>query len=276
MMILGFQFFHPLNGNCPDTFPEYGADIIVRARNLIKKRSVNELHSIINLINWLIEQSPVKEESESRLQTLFDDLENESQSNEECQTQDSILQRDIDTLTYAVKAFQAKFEIPPNDEVQNLLWSEIFATLALALIDKTIDDENYYKSWAHDKEVHDWMYEWRILSHSSYWLIEAMDAVSTAEGCRNIENQEIATKEKISLRNTKANIERHAKTNRALLAFHQFYDANKHKSMRNAASKFAESYPEILSHLSPDNHLRTLCNGLTAYRNGLRRSLQNS
>ena len=275
MIILGFQFFHPLTGNSTETFPEYASDIIVRARDLLKKRTEIELYIMIDLVNWIADHSPVKEESLARLEAMIEKLDNKNISDNLSNNDDSNLKRDIDTLTYALKSFQAKYEIPHNDQVPNLLWSEIFATLCLGLIDKAIDDEKYYKSWAHKKDSHDWLYEWRILSHSSYWLIEAMDAVSSAEGYRSIENQVQAIKEKISLRNTKANFERHSKTNNALIAFDKFYDTEKHKSMRNAASKFSESFPEKLSHLSADNRIRTLCDGLTSYRKGLRRTLQN-
>jgi hypothetical protein len=270
-MILGFEYFHPLNGSHPDTFPEYGADIIVRARDLIKNRTVSELHSIINLINWLIDNSLVQEEAENRLLQMAEEIDRNVEADEECNTEEIHLNRDIDTSTYAVKAFQAKFELPSIDEVPNLLWSEIFALLALSLVDKTIDDEQYYKSWKHDDA--DWMYEWRILSHASYWLIEAMDAVSTAEGFRKVDAQESAAKEKISLRNTAAAIQRHAKTNAAVLALEKLISEGKYKSMRNAAQIFCEKFPEKVSHLAAYNNVRTLCDALSNHQKGQRRSM---
>jgi len=269
-MILGFEYFHPLSGNRPDTFPEYGADIIVRARDLVKNRTVDELHSIIDVINWLIENSPVHEEAEARLDKLIeesDGIENGENIN--------LPQRDTGTSTYAVKAFQAKFELPSIDKAPNLLWSEIFATLALSLVDKAIDDEHYYKNWKHD-DAADWMYEWRILSHASYWLIEAMDAVSTGDGFRNTEAQEAAAKKKISDRNTAAAIQRHAKTNAAVLALEKFISEGNYKSMRNAAQIFCEKFPDKVAHLISYNYVRTLCDALSNHQKGQRRSILDS
>lgn len=270
MIIYGFEHFHPIKGVHPDTFPEYGKDIIARARKIINKKTENDLFLIINFINWLVEQSPAKENSEKKLELMIPDNESYELNDEDLH----ILERDFDTGTYALKAFQEKISLPPLEGVDNLTWSEIFAVLALGLIDKVIDDEKYYLGWKHI-EHQDWLHEWRILSHSSYWLIEAMDAVATAEGYRSREDLINSTKEKISLRNTNANFIRHAKTNEAILAFDKFHDAIKHKSIRNSAKLFSQAYSEKLKHLSPDNHIRTLCDGLTKYRKGLRRTLLN-
>lgn len=274
-MILGFEYFNPLNGNHPDTFPEYGADIIIRARGLIKNRTLSELHSIINLINWLIDNSLVQEEAENRLLQMAEEIDRNIEANEECNAEEIHLKRDIDTSTYAVKAFQAKFELPSLDEAPNLVWSEIFAILALSLIDKTIDDENYYKSWQ-QADAPDWMYEWRILSHASYWLIEAMDALSTAEGFKKIESQESVAKKKISIRNTAAAFQRHAKTNIAVLAFEKFISEGSYKSMRNAAQIFCEKFPNAVAHLAHYNRVRTLCDALSKHLKGQRRSMLDS
>lgn len=271
MIILGFEYFHPLTGRSPNTFSRYGKDIIARARKLIIRRTDSEIFLIISFINWLIEQSPAKVDSEKVLNLLIsDDSEPKELSEEELH----LIELDISSSTYALKSFQANISLPLLDNVTNLLWSEIFAVLALSLIDKAIDDEKYYSGWGQNGSL-DWLYEYRILSHSSAWLIEAMDAVATGESFRNIEDHINISKQTISLRNTAANISRHSRTNEAILAFDKFCDLSKHKSIRNSAMLFSEAYPEKVDHLSPYNRLRTLSNGLTAYRKGLRRTLTN-
>lgn len=269
MIILGFEHFDPLKGACPETFPEYGKDIIARSRKLISNRTASDISQIIGFINWLIEKSPAREDSLKQLNLMITNVDTDEElSNNEVQ----ILDRDFNTSTYALKAFQANISLPLHDNISNLLWSEIFAVLTLSLIEKAVDDEKYYANWNHDASP-DWLYEWRILSHSSYWLIEAMDAIATAEGFRNTEVQEIASKEKISTRNTMAAIQRHAKTNQAILDLTTFFNAGTFKSMRNSAQIFCEKYPDKVNHLAHYNRIRTLTEGLSAHLRGMRRSL---
>lgn len=266
-MILGFEFFDPKSGKCPETFPEYGQDIVFRARELLKHRSSDEIKSTIKLINWMIENSPARVESQNRLMKMVESPNSDDYEN--------IITNDIDTSTYALKAYQRDLTIPEFDGMAETRWDEIFSITALALIDKAIDDEIFYGGWAHNEDF-DWLYEWRILSHSSYWLIEAMDSIATAEGFNKSDLQETDAKKKISSRNTNAAIQRHAKTNDAVIAFKNFSLNGKYKSVRNAAQIFCEKFPDKVSHLAPYNRVRTICDAFAKLQKGQRRSIPNS
>lgn len=271
MIILGFEYFNPLTGTPPDTFPEYGKDIITRARQLINKRTENEITQIISLVNWVIDHSPAISDSEKQLDLIIPDDEIDEEINKK---NSHLLDRNLDSPTYKLKAFQAKINMPLNMEIVNLTWSEVFAVLSLSLIDKAIDDEKYYGNLAKNEET-DFLHEWRIIFHASAWIIEAMESIATAEGFKDNEDHIINSKNKISIKNFNASLKKHSKTNIAVLAFNKFINDGNFKSRRNAAQIFSEKFPELVNHLSPYNVVRTLCDALAKHLTGQRRSTQN-
>ena len=271
MIIYGFEFFHPLTGSHPETFPEYGKDIIARARKLLDKRAEGEIYQIISLINWLIDHSPAMTDLKKQLDIEIPDVEPDDATNKENY---HLLGLNLTSPTYSLKAFQSKINMPLNKEIPNLTWPEVFAVLSLSLIDKAADDEKYYGGWAKDEET-DFLHEWRIVFHASSWIIEAMEAVSTAEGFQQKEDQITDSKQKISIRNYNASLKKHTKTTKAVLAFHNFVNEGSYKSRRNAAQIFSEKFPELVNHLSPYNVVRTLSDALAKHLKGQRRSSQN-
>lgn len=260
-MILGFKYFHPLTGEWPNTFPGYGKDITYRAREILRNRSIADLHNIADAINWITNHKSVREK-------IFNDI---SVNAELIDSGNEPQYQGYSTCTiYAIKHYQQTYTLP-DIQVKNLKWYEIYATLALGLLDKAVDDEKYYSEW---ENRDDWLHEWRIMSHSATWLIEAMEAITLAEGMLSIETNSETEKNKIKERNTSAAIQRHAKTNKAIIALHEMFTSGSYKSMSNAAQIFSENFPEKVAHLAPYNRVRTLANGLSDFIKGQRRSLQ--
>lgn len=260
-MILGFQYFHPLTGEWPTTFPEYGKDIAYRARAILLNRSLTDLKNIADGINWITNHKSVREK-------IFNDLGSEAKLIDSGQEPE--YHGNSCCLIYAIKHYQQSYMLP-DIQVNHLKWFEIYATLALGLLDKAVDDEKYYAKW---KDHNEWLHEWRIMSHSAAWLIEAMEAITLAEGMLSIEINAETEKNKIKVRNTSAAIQRHAKTNKAIIALHEMFTSGSYKSMSNAAQIFSEKFPDKVVHLAPYNRVRTLANGLSDYIKGQRRSLQ--
>ena len=260
-MILGFQHFHPLNGECPNTFPEYGNDIAYRARVILKNRSEEDINNIASAMNWIIDHKSVQDK-------IFDDLEAEAENINNGTKPEYT--GNIFTSIFALRHYQKNSTLP-DINIQNLQWHEIYATLALTLLDLAIDDEKYYTSWHVSDE---WLHDWRILSHTTTWLIESMEAITLAEGLLSTETVADSAKNKLRANTTYAAIQRHAKTNNAILALYELYQTGKYKSMRNAAQIFCENFPEKVTHLAHYNKIRTLSDGLSAHLKGKRRSLQ--
>lgn len=264
-MILGFNVFHPFNGTNTDTLSQHCADIIVRARSLVAHRTEKEVDDILNLINWILAQQPTKAEADKRLDELFNQYEEDSEK--------LSLYKNINSIAYEVKAFKAINPIPNYDGLSLISWCEIFAILSLSILDIAHEEEIHYKSWAKD-DVHDWLYEWRIHTHVSDWLMEAMDAVATAESYKNIEEFQGDIKKIISSKNSTAAIMRHAKTNVAILEIATMFNSGKAKSMRNSVQIYCENNPEKVKHLAHYNRIRTLTDGLSNHLKGRRRSTQ--
>jgi len=260
-MILGFEYFHPLNGEYPNTFPSYGKDIVHRARSILQNRTITDIKIIAEAINWISDHKSIKDKLSTDLDTYIDLVENGKEPKYLGNTFTSI---------YGINFYKQNYA-PPDTGIENLQWFEVYATLALTLIDQAINDEQFYASWAISNE---WLHEWRIVTHSATWLIEAMEAIALAEGLQSIEVIGDLTKNKLRERNTQAAIQRHAATNNAIVALYEMFNQGTYKSMSNAAQIFSEKFPEKVAHLAPYNRVRTLSNGLSNFIKGQRRSLQ--
>ena len=274
-MILGFKHFHPLRGILPSTFPEFGGNIVFRARTLLRKRAEEEIFAAIEIINWMIDQSPARKEALAQLKKGVADADgiNETVKRDR---DNSVVKRDLDSSSYALKACQLKYDITGDHKFPNASWAELFAVLALSLVDQACKDELLHgnNSLSRNPDVdREWFQEYRTVSHASYSLIEAMDAVGTAEGVSYLESG-ITEKQKMSIRAMYAAKQRHKPTDDALAALMDFYIPEKHKSMRNAAKLFCETFPEKVAHLAYDNRVRTLSGGLSRLLKGQPRSSQ--
>ena len=288
-MILCFEHFDPINGEYPNTFPEIGSDIVYRAREIVKNRTKLEIEEAVKLINWLIEHSPAIEQKWDqllldaiRLDEKIDnsDEPNEIENTKEYTSTDNLQdyidlkpKRNLHSQTYMLSQCKNVVQLIDHPSLPNLTWSDLFAVLSLTLINQAIDDEKYYGSW-HKDDDNDWLHDWRVISHSSYWIIESMNAIATAEGVLFSELQVTTSKRKLSDRNTLAAIQRHAQTNKALIALAKFWNEGNFKSMRNASQIFCEKFPDQVSHLAHYNRIRTLSEGLSNLIKGQRQSVQ--
>jgi hypothetical protein len=274
-MILGFKFFDPLNGELPEDFPEFAGDIVYRARDLLDPHSENEIYRLIPVINWMIDESPApyregiielgrKEAKDSQGIGRF--------------MAGVPVEPDVYSATFALTSCIGEYDITGDEALPNASWAQLFAILALGLTDQACKPlELHYGSGGSlhaDTTIADTDNENRIPSSVSYFLIQAMDAVATAEGFRRAGSEITESKQKIKIRSQRAAIQRHAKTNEAILALNKFYDPEKHKSMRYATDLFCEANPDKVKHLFYHNQLRTMTEGLSKYRKGQRFSLK--
>lgn len=277
-MILGFENFHPLRGNLGMHFPEIFGDIVFRARALLTHRLEQEIFAAIEIINWMLDQStaPDREQDEVyiKINKMFEKDEYGKPLKLDGNINDWLTRRNLYSTTYALRERQAKYDITEDESFPNGTWAEFFAVLALGLIDQGSYSYPSRGGPFEDSHANSLFLELTNCAHSSQYLIEAMDAVATAEGIQRFESGMADAKQKIKTRNKSAAIRRHTKTNEAIVALRNFYCEEKHKSMRNAALLFCEAFPAKVVHLAPYNRVRTLTEGLSNYLKARRPSLQ--
>lgn len=263
-MILSFEHLDPLTGNPPNTLSQYGDHILNRARVLLKHRSSQEIGEILAFINWITDLEEIRNFALDRLI-----LEAEADENE---TEPPDYIGDYNTLSFQICLYKNKYR-KTNDSIQHMEWHEVFAALAIGLLNEGIDDEKYLaKKWRNDKR--EWLNEFRVLDHVSTWIVEATEAVTIAEGLAQLNNQLSESQNAISKRNTKAAIERHKKTNIAILEIAKLFVNGNHKSMRNLVQIYCENNSDKIRHLAPYNRIRTLTDGLSNHLKGKRRSTE--
>lgn len=275
-MIFGFQHFHPLKGSPPNDVHWFGGDIVFRARALLRGRNLTQIKAILSVANWLIAHSPVKALALEELEKLIISIDEQKsasskkrKSKPEAHIESQNVKLDLGSDVTALRLCVDRFNLSEYPNIPDLRWSELFAALALGLIDKAKDDEEFYGRGGEDDTGY--FYAYRVSTHVSFWLMFAMDAVSSAEGlAKELQIASVAkaqalaeNSKKISLRNKKAAIEKHAKTTSALYKLREFYLSKKFKSQRNAAQIFSEEFPDVVAHLAPTNRVRTLSEGLS-------------
>lgn len=278
-MILGFKYFDPLRGILPTDFPEFAGDIVFRARALLIHRSEKEIFTGLQIVSWMIDKSPARDEAAfAELARRAAEDSHGMKETLERYIANAPIRLDIDSATFALKACQAKFDITGDEKSPGASWAELFAILALGLIDQACKDEPepiYGNGDFHESAVgSNLSYEFRTESRIAYSLVDAMDAVATAEGIHRFESDATDAKQKIKIRNSSAAIQRHAQTNEALVALKDFYISGEHKSMRNAARLFCDEFLDKVKHLAEGNRVRTLSEGLSKLLKNKRRSLQ--
>lgn len=292
-MFYGFKNFHPLKGCPPKALNSHGADIVVRARELLHYRTLKEIQVGMDIVNWMFDEPVLRDESFRRLSELAKSIDTPdtnikktSEKNTKLSANKSTapiepLSRNDHSSVSDLLFCKTKFDLADYEDFPNATWHELFAVLALGVIEKACADEKYYGSWAHD-EPFDWLHEWRIETHVSDWLIEAMDAIATAEGLAMASTSAIQIKEntlavekkKRSLKSKTANIQRHAKTNAALLELLELYRQGSFRSMNHAAQIYCERNEQKVEHLLDHNRIRTLREGLSNLLKDKRLSLK--
>lgn len=271
-MIYGFSHFHPLKGEPPHTLHWIGSDIVIRARTIIAHRNLTQIKTAIGIVNWLVDQSPIHDmawQELTRQAALADGVASTSSKNKKANLSTTpitnALEPDLLSDVTALRLCIGQYDLSGYSPLADLKWSELFAVLALGLIDRANNDEAYYERGK--KVSSNDYYDYRVIAHVTPWLIQAMDAVTTAEGLFRFEALSdgiaVRVKKQISLKNKRAGILRHAQTAQAVLALHDFYRKGKFKSLRDCVHLFIEKYPKLVEHLAPTNRLRTLANRLS-------------
>ena len=254
-MILSFSHFHPLKGLPPETEHFLGADIVLRARAILSVRKLKEIREAIKIINWLIEQSPANG-------LALKQLKKEAAASGKRKHAAMPLFRDFGADVFSLKMCMGKFDISGHEGFPRATWPELFAVLALALINEAADSELHHDKPSTGKKL-PYLHEYRKLSHVSPWLTYAAAAVATAEGMMLCEASAKGKKKKLSLRSQADSIELHHKTILAVKALDNYYCSGNFKSLKNAARMFIEDHPEKVAHLAPARRIKTLSEGLS-------------
>ena len=273
-MILSFNYFHALTGEPPNTLSWVGSDIVARARDLLQQRSYREIKAGLKAINWMLSSPAAIKENLKLLEREIcaaDATSQETPSRKRKQQSKTAryrepVKRDLTSCTYQLLRCADEVDIAGFPDFSNATWMELFAILSLGLIEKACDDEQYYGKWPHDKLSTDWLHYYRIETQAAMWLVEAMNAVSAAEGFKRQlaygEQIQMQEKKKRSVRLSNAAIARHSKTNDAVIAIKELYLSEGFTNRRHAVSVFCTRYPDKVEHLKPLNRMRTLAERL--------------
>lgn len=263
-MYYGFKYLHPIKGQAPNTLSVYGEDVLLRARALLSGWTVTQLRGALKVVNWVADGPLVRDWEWSRLGAQVGAAEVVTDNGPVVPCLPAASRPSSFDLAN-IRACQHRIDLSGYPEIPKLSWATFYAVLAMGLVDKACDDEQYFGSWP-QQELLDWQHEWRVLDHVAPWLIEAVEAVTLAEAHALQEvafqqahsqavNQE---KKRLSARNVQAAIQRHAKTGKAAELLYDFYRTGQYKSVRQAVQLFCEQQTEVVAHLAPTNRLRTL------------------
>lgn len=269
MMLYGFQYVDPLTGEFPGVTSRLAPLIPKRMRRLLAHRSREDLDRLILLVNTVLEEiNPNGKLIAERLTieaNIFEGVEQRLLEKMLAHLPDS--DEDVDILLWGIE----RVDLASLADDPAVEWYELFAVLALALLNVAADDEQYYGKWP---DVDEWVHDWRILDHLCDWTHYAERAAAFAEALnwgrlqaakRQPLEEQVQQEHKAILgqRNRLAALKRHEPTARATLELTKFYRENDFPSRRAAASRFCKDFPELVKHLQPDNRVRTLTNRLS-------------
>ena len=261
-MILSLEHLDPLTGEAPSILSRYGRHILIKARILLKKRNTHEINEILAFINWITDQEEIKRFALNR--AIPDTGENQGI------TEFPEYLSDESTFSFQINLYKKNLT-NTAETITQMEWYEVFATLAIAILNEALDDEVYLnRQWKNNRG---WDHEFRLLDHIAPWMIEATEAICIAESLRIERESNNISKQIISKRNFAAAIKKHKKTNDIILEIERMLSTGNYKSMRNAVQIYCENNPEKVTHLAPYNRIRTLSDGLSAHLNGRRRSI---
>ena len=176
-MDLSFRHFDPIKGPGPRTLPTRSPHIIARARELVRSRSGKQLRAALKAVNWMLSQSPAEKETLRAILRQAGHLDRSPRSRAAPkQAKRSVYsapmirnaRRDEHSNVYALLRCTTRFDIAGIEGLPNATWAELFAVLALGLIDRACDDEQYYGAWHHDSAT-EWLHRWRVEIHASIW-----------------------------------------------------------------------------------------------------------
>ena len=258
-----FIYFDPLTGESPYDYQLACDHIIHRSRTLLLQRTKEEMYEINELCRYII----------SEFHNTFDDLllsfDEESGEFTGKQTTES------EKLLKCVE----KYDID-SYEIKNLKWSEMFAVQALSFVSLASFDEHAHNK-LHESVKSNANRQYETLYNISTWVLDAMESLGYAEMFNALEqkeheinvNIEKVVVAKISLKNKKAGIARHAKSTALKKEFIDYFQSGYFPSMSNAADTFLNQLDDEKRRiLAPTNAKRTLTEALSSHLKRLNNS----
>lgn len=263
-MLFEFYSVDPLTGKFPPITETEAGSIPQRMRRLLRNRSLGELEHYLAVVNFVLDDMGEK--------LAWRALEHEANKVNSARFDESDLRTDdapflgYDDDAGLLFGCVNQVDLSPFQTPFPVLWHELFAALALALLNTSAEEELRYDSWEDsDSGLHDW----RVLWHVADWTRQAERAASLAEALALGWQQELDRqsgvqtfkeyKAKESVQKKAAALIRHKPTIKAALELTRYYRAGTFRSIRDATSRFCREHPELVKHLSADNRVRTLC-----------------
>lgn len=251
-MFYRFKAFQPVVDVAPIAFGWHGNDIVGRARALLHMRTSGELMAAIELVNWLLDAEFIREECEARLASLSGMLEPlpVSQTHaldlERIDGSVSMHARNLDSASFCLSLCIGRVDLTTYDKFPRPSWHELFAVLALGVIDRAVEDEDFYDSLPKQSEFH---HLWRTQTRVADWLIEAMDAVAVAEGLAREAASDVSAG--VIAVSCEA-VAEHAKMVDLLMDLFEFYRAGSFDSATSAIDAFCGKHPAKLALVGGD------------------------
>lgn len=245
-----FVAFDPLTGTPPHFVAERFEQIAYRARKILSHRNRNEIIAAADTLSWLLLGDAVREIEFGLLTQLAKELDEEKDESSHLTLSDAQL------LALVVETVPLE---DINEAVPNLALAELYAVLALGLIDEAAEWQQHYMQagYAEDDSIY--------LTTLAPYAVDAIEAVCMAESLQGDILAHYAAKI-ISDKNSGAGLKRHEATNELKREFILFYHANSFPSMAEAARRFYNGLDEgKRKRLTPTNATRTLTEALSAH-----------
>jgi len=245
-----FVAFDPLTGIPSQFVAGRFAQIACRARKILSGRNRSEIIAAADTLSWLLLGDAAHEVKSSLLERQAKELEEGNSDSSHLTLSDAqLLARVMETVSLE----------DINEAVPNLAVPELYAVLALGLIDEAAEWEQHYMraSYAEDDAIYP-------VALSPY-AVDAMEAVCMAECLQRAEPSRQAAKI-ISEKNRNAAMKRHSRINELKRQFIEFFLAGTFKSMAEAARRFYDGLEEGRRKLlAPSNAIRTLTVALSEH-----------
>lgn len=245
-----FVAFDPLTGTPSQFVAGRFGQIACRARKILSGRNRSEIVSAADTLSWLLLAGAAQEIN-------FDSLEREAKELDEEKSDSSPLTlSDAQLLARAVETVSLE---DINEAVPNLNLAELYAVLALGLIDEAAEWEQHYMraGYAQDDSI--------FPVALSPYAVDAMEAVCMAESVQG-DVPRLQAAKIISGKSRNAALIRHQATNELKREFILFCRSGNFKSKADAARRFYDSLDEEKRRLlAPTNAIRTLKEALSAH-----------
>jgi hypothetical protein len=266
-LLYGFANVDPLTGDYPSETATQAQEVSARMRWILRGKSRPELDELIFTVNTLLNDQRLADLAFSQLEIAARRYDEGVQTHDDAEDTEFDFTSDVQSLLVAARVF----------DIDDLDWSHLFASLALALLDTAAAVERSYTQWA---EVDGPLHRWRILFNVTTWTTDAHEAGAFAQAlawgkAQALERSNSHTgatelKAQLTRQNRLAAFQRHAPTQKAISALTAFHVAGRFDTYKACAWAFCEAHPDLVRHLAPTNRIRTLSEGLSRQLKSLR------